>query len=218
MDSLRLHPEIQFEWVGPQQKIPACDLIIIPGSKNVQADLQFLCEQQWDQDLKHHLRYGGKVIGICGGMQMLGNKILDPDCIESNLGSSQGLGFLDIETTLTTHKILRQQQGLLWDKSTSVSGYEIHCGISQGNGLKNPALYFNIENQLVADGAISDDGQVLGTYLHGLFDTSESCKKILHWAGIDLTAAINIDEQREHELNRLTSVVESALNLDSLRF
>ncbi len=217
MDSLRLHPDIQFEWVGPQQKIPACDLVIIPGSKNVQADFQFLREQEWDQNLKHHLRYGGKVIGICGGMQMLGNKILDPDCIESNLGSSQCLGFLDIETTLTPHKILRQQQGLLWDKSTAVSGYEIHCGISQGNGLKNPALYFNNQNQLVADGAISDDGQVLGTYLHGLFDTSDSCKKILRWAGIDLTAVINIDELREHELNRLTCVVESALNFDSLR-
>ncbi|MES2822869.1 MAG: cobyric acid synthase [Pseudomonadota bacterium] len=218
MDSLRLHPEIHFEWVGPQQKIPPCDLIIIPGSKNVRADLQFLREQQWDQDIKRHLRYGGKVIGICGGMQMLGEKILDPLGAEGSAGESSGLGFLAIETTLTAEKILRQQQGFLWDKSTSVSGYEIHCGISKGKGLTKPAVYFNSANELVADGALSVDEQVLGTYLHGLFDTPDACVKILQWAGVNLTTAISMDVLREHEINRLADVVEAALSVDLLGF
>ncbi len=216
MDSLRLNPDIQFEWVGPHQKIPPCDLIIIPGSKNVRADLQFLREQQWDDDIKRHLRYGGKVIGICGGMQMLGEKILDPDGIEGNVGESEGLGFLAIETTLTENKILRQQQGFLWDKSTSVFGYEIHCGISKGLGLKKPALYFTNENQLLADGAVSVDGQVLGTYLHGLFDTPDACVKILQWADSNLTTAINMGVLREQEISRLADVVEAALSVDLL--
>lgn len=218
MDPLRLHPDIQFEWVGPQQKIPSCDLIIIPGSKNVRADLQFLREQQWDEDIKRHLRYGGKVIGICGGMQMLGEKILDPLGIEGPAGESSGLGFLAIETTLTAEKILRQQQGFLWDKSTSVSGYEIHCGISKGNGLAKPAIYFNSANEWVADGAVSADEQILGTYLHGLFDTPDACLKILQWAGVNLATAIAVDLLREHEINRLADVVEAALSPTLLNF
>lgn len=218
MNALRLNPDIQFEWVGPQQNIPACDLIIIPGSKNVRADLQFLREQPWDQDINRHLRYGGKIIGICGGMQMLGEKILDPKGIEGDMGESQGLGFLEIETTLTNDKSLCQQQGFLWDKSTIVSGYEIHCGISKGDGLKNPALYFVVDDEFIADGAISADGQILGTYLHGLFDTPDACKKILQWAGVNLTTTINLDVLREHELDRLASVVETALSLDLLNF
>ncbi len=212
MDSLRLNPDVHFEWVGPQQKIPPCDLIIIPGSKNVRADLQFLREQKWDEDIKRHLRYGGKLIGICGGMQMLGEKILDPLGIEGAAGESPGLGFLAIETTLTAAKILRQQQGFLWDKSTPLSGYEIHCGISKGKGLTKPAVYFTSENQLLADGAVSADDQIFGTYLHGLFDAPDACIKILEWAGVTLTTAIAVDILREQEINRLAHVVEAALS------
>lgn len=213
MDALRLHPDINFTWVGPQQKIPACDLIIIPGSKNVCADLQFLRDQGWHKDIEKHLRYGGKVLGICGGFQMLGETIADPLAIESNLGEVQGLGYFSMTTELQPEKLLRQQQGFLWDKSTAVKGYEIHCGRSRGEALTNPALYMVTDNELCSEGAVSADGQLLGTYLHGLFDMPESCKKIMQWAGAEINAAVDLDSLRERELNRLANAVESAMDL-----
>jgi adenosylcobyric acid synthase len=216
-DGLRFNPEIDFTWVGPEHAIPACDLIIIPGSKNVCADLQFLREQGWDAAIAKHLRYGGKLIGVCGGFQMLGETIADPDAIESTVGEIKGLGYLAINTTLKPEKILCQQQGFLWDKTTQIAGYEIHCGISQGAALAKPALYFGGVGNLVPDGAISDDNQILGTYLHGLFDSAEATQKILLWAGVALDGLLAIDDLREQELERLASEVEAVLNMDWLR-
>ncbi len=215
-DALRFNPDVDFSWVGPEQPIPPCDLIIIPGSKNVCADLQFLRAQKWDFAIARHLRYGGKLVGICGGFQMLGEFIADPNAIESSLCEVAGLGYLPMSTQLYPEKILRQQRGVLWDQSTSIAGYEIHCGISQGNALNNPALYFDCEGMLVADGAISDDNQILGTYLHGLFDSAEATKKIMQWVGVEITSGIAIDELRERELNRLAKEVEATMNLDWL--
>ncbi|HWV16814.1 MAG TPA: cobyric acid synthase [Cellvibrio sp.] len=214
MDALQLHPDIHFSWVGPQQTIPACDLLIIPGSKNVCADLQFLREQGWDKDIQRHLRYGGKVIGICGGFQMLGESIADPHGIESALGEVAGLGYLAMRTQLQPDKLLRQQRGYLWDKVTEVKGYEIHCGISEGPALDNPAVYWQEEDSLQGDGAISGDGQILGTYLHGLFDSAGACKKLLHWLGAETATAVDLDLLRERELQRLAGVVEEAMALD----
>ncbi len=215
-DALRFNSEIDFTWVGPEHAIPACDLIIIPGSKNVCADLQFLRDQGWDKSIAKHLRYGGKLIGICGGFQMLGKTIADPDAIESAVGEIKGLGYLAMNTILKPEKILRQQQGFLWDKSTSVVGYEIHCGISQGAALLKPALYLGHESMRVLDGAISEDNQIMGTYLHGLFDSAAATQKILQWVGIELDCFVSIDDLREQELNRLASEVEAVLNLDWL--
>ena len=210
-DALRFNPDVNFMWIGPEHSIPSCDLIIIPGSKNVCADLQFLRHQGWDKSIAKHLRYGGKLIGICGGFQMLGNIIYDPDAIESSLGEVKGLGYFEMNTQLFPEKILRQQQGFLWDKNTPVSGYEIHCGISEGQALKNPAIYFGSG---ATDGALSEDAQVLGTYLHGLFDSPDASKMLLQWCGVEVNEIIAIDELRERELNRLANEVEIAMNLD----
>lgn len=210
-DALRFNPEVDFCWVGPEHPIPPCDLIIIPGSKNVRDDLQFLRNQGWDTQIAKHLRYGGKLLGVCGGLQMLGEKICDPDAIEGAAGDSRGLGLLALSTTLKPHKQLHQRQGLLWDKTTPIAGYEIHCGISQGAALDHPALYFIENTQLVAEGAQSDDGQIIGTYLHGLFDSPVACTKILQWAGASLNQAIDINSLREHELERLAHAVEQSL-------
>jgi adenosylcobyric acid synthase len=204
--------------VGPEHAIPACDLIIIPGSKNVCADLQFLRKQGWDKSIAKHLRYGGKLMGVCGGFQMMGDAIADPHAIESAMGEIKGLGYLAMNTILKPEKILRHQKGFLWDKSTPVAGYEIHCGISQGAALNKPAFYFEHESVLVPDGAISDDNQILGTYLHGLFDSAEATQKILQWVGVELNSVIAMDEVREQELNRLASEVEAVLNMDWLGF
>jgi adenosylcobyric acid synthase len=212
-DALRFNPEIDFIWVGPEHSIPACDLIINPGSKNVSADLQFLREQGWDIQIAKHLRYGGKLIGVCGGFQMLGETLSDPDAIESALGKVKGLNYFAMNTTLMPEKILRQQQGFLWDKSTPISGYEIHCGVSEGSALNNPALYFSQNGSLTADGALSKDNQIMGTYLHGLFDSRDACKKIMEWVGVDLKELIDINQLRERELNRLAVEVEGAMDL-----
>lgn len=217
-DALRFNPEIDFIWVGPEHVIPACDLIIIPGSKNVCADLQFLRDQGWDSAIAKHLRYGGKLIGVCGGFQMLGDTIADPHTIESAIGEIKGFGYLAMNTLLEPEKILRQQQGFLWDKSTPVAGYEIHCGISQGAALSKPAVYFEQDGTLVPDGAMSNDDQIFGTYLHGLFDSAEATQKILQWVGVELNSFVAIDDVREHELDRLASEVEAVLNMDWLGF
>lgn len=210
-DALRLHPEIDFTWVGPNQSIPGCDLLIIPGSKNVRADLQFLFEQDWDAGIQRHLRYGGKLMGICGGFQMLGEQIHDPLGVESAPGSSDGLGYLAMTTQLEVHKQLQHCQGFLWDSCSAVAGYEIHCGVSQGDALENPACYLYREQQLIADGAISSDGQILGTYVHGIFDQPAALVTLLAWAGLQGAEALSIDAQREASIERLAAEVDAAL-------
>ena len=118
-----------------------------------------------------------------------------------------------MKTQLYPEKILCQQQGFLWDKTTPVIGYEIHCGVSEGEALKSPAIYFGSGT---SDGALSEDGQVLGTYLHGLFDSPDASKMLLQWCGVEVNEIIAIDELRERELNRLANEVEIAMNLDFL--
>lgn len=215
-DVLRTHPNIEFLWIGPNQQVPPVDLIIIPGSKNVREDLQFLREQRWDSAIAKHLRYGGKVLGVCGGMQMLGEFISDPFGIEGEAGAVAGLGYLDLRTELGPEKILRQRTGLLWDLSTPVSGYEIHCGRSEGSALEQPAIHVYENDVLIADGAISADGQIMCTYLHGLLDSPLACKKILEWAGVDLNETLDLHALREQSLVRLACGVEQALDMDAL--
>jgi adenosylcobyric acid synthase len=210
-DSLRLHPQINFQWVGPNQAIPSCDLLIIPGSKNTRVDLHFLREQGWGVQIQKHLRYGGKLIGICGGFQMLGEVIHDPQGLESAPGSSPGLGVFSLQTSLEPHKVLQQRSGYLWDKSSVVNGYEIHCGVSIGDALNAPACYLQRDHGLEPEGAISSDGQVLGTYLHGLFDQPAALASLLAWVGLEGAQSIDINLQREASIERLAQATEFAL-------
>lgn len=215
-DSLRLHPQIDFHWVGPNQIIPACDLLIIPGSKNTRADLQFLRGQGWDKQIQKHLRYGGKLIGICGGFQMLGEMIHDPQGLESAPGSSTGLGIFSLQTTLEPHKVLQQRRGFLWNKNSAVHGYEIHCGISTGAALNSPACYLEGDTGLEPEGALSDDGLVLGTYMHGLFDQPDALAELLAWVGLANAQPVDINRERELSIERLAQATELALSADFL--
>ncbi|HSC83237.1 MAG TPA: cobyric acid synthase, partial [Pseudomonas sp.] len=162
-DPLRLHPQVDLKFIGPGQAIPPADLIILPGSKSVRADLAHVREQGWDAAITRHLRYGGKLLGICGGLQMLGTRIDDPLALEGAAGSSAGLGLLDFITVLEVEKQLRNVRGSLILEQAPVSGYEIHAGVSSGPALSHPAA--QLEDGRV-DGVSSADGQVLGTYLH----------------------------------------------------
>jgi len=221
-DPLRLHPNVNLIYVPAGQPLPAADLIILPGSKNVRNDLAFFKKQGWDKALEKHLRYGGKVLGICGGYQMLGKGIHDPQGIEGEAGSSIGLGLLNIETTLARKKQLRRVMGTmtLLDKPVTVKGYEIHQGETQVALKHQPLLTLkDIGAQACpdyVDGAINTDGQVIGCYLHGLFDQSEAVQAILQWAGLAEPKHFDINQLREQQIDRLADTIEDHMDIDKL--
>ena len=200
--------QVALRFVGPNEAIPAADLIILPGSKNVRADLAWLRTHGWDKAIARHLRYGGKLIGLCGGFQMLGTAIHDPHGLEGEAESSAGLGLLAFETTLEREKQLHRIRGVLALASAPVQGYEIHMGISHGPALERPALHLNGRT----DGAISEDGQILGTYLHGLFDVPAACDALLAWAGLEAPQSPDHIARREAGIDRLADAVEQYLD------
>ncbi|MBD5803281.1 Cobyric acid synthase [Azoarcus sp. Aa7] len=211
LDALRLHPQIDFRWVGPGQAIPPADLIVLPGSKSVQADLAWLRAQGWEPAIKRHLRYGGKVAGICGGFQMLGARLADPQGLEGAPSTVAGLGLLDMETVLEAEKQLENRCGALClPGGAAVAGYEIHMGVSRGAALDRPALRFDDGRP---DGALSHDGQILGTYLHGLFDAPAALSALLAWAGAGEVETVDLAARREADLDRLADSVAAHLDL-----
>ncbi len=212
LDPLRLHPQVDLHFIGAGQAIPPADLIILPGSKNVRADLQWLHVEGWDRAIARHLRYGGRVIGICGGYQMLGQAVHDPQGLEDTAGSSAGLGLLEVETTLESEKQLTRVCGQLTLDSARVEGYEIHMGITRGEGLSRPAVKLDGGD----DGAISADEQVLGSYLHGLFDQPEACRALLIWAGLREAETIDYQAMKEQALERLADSLEQHLDMEQL--
>ncbi|WP_153132232.1 cobyric acid synthase [Dechloromonas hortensis] len=210
LDPLRLHPEVDFRWIGPGETPPAADLIVLPGSKAVRADIEWLRTQGWEAAINKHLRYGGKVIGLCGGYQMLGGMLHDPLGLEGQPGSTPGLGVLDVETTLETEKQLRNVAGhLALPGSPAMRGYEIHLGITRGPGLAQAAVQLADGR---SDGAISADNQVFATYCHGLFDHPDALTALLAWAGMTESAQVDFAARREADLDRLADSVEAALD------
>ncbi|WP_350614431.1 cobyric acid synthase [Pseudomonas sp. HY7a-MNA-CIBAN-0227] len=213
-DPLRLHPQVDLQFVGPGQAIPAADLIILPGSKSVRSDLAYLRANGWDVALGRHLRYGGKVLGICGGLQMLGEQVHDPLGLEGPCGSSEGLGLLAFSTTLEEEKQLRNVRGRLLLEDAEVSGYEIHAGVTSGSALSRPAVVLDDGRR---EGAQSADGQILGTYLHGLFETPAACSSLLRWAGLENVQEVDYHALRERDIERLADLVEQHLDTGLLR-
>jgi len=213
LDPLRLHPQVEVRWVRAGEALPPSDLIILPGSKSTRSDLQRLREQGWEADLRRHLRYGGKVIGICGGFQMLGRWIHDPAGLEGEPGSSPGLGLLDFTTTLEPEKQLHRVEGRLELEDAFVTGYEIHAGVSAGPALEKPAIRLNDGRP---DGALSADGQLFGSYLHGLFDAAPARDALLRWAGLAVRETPDYRQLREDGINRLADAIETHLDLKGL--
>lgn len=213
-DPLRLHPQVDLQFVGPGQPIPPADLIILPGSKSVRSDLAYLRANGWDSAVARHLRYGGKVLGICGGLQMLGEQVHDPLGLEGPSGSSHGLGLLAFSTTLEEEKQLRNVRGRLLLENAEVSGYEIHAGVTSGSALANAAVLLDDGR---SDGAQSADGQILGTYLHGLFETPAACSALLRWAGLQDVQSVDYHALRERDIERLADLVEHHLDTELLR-
>lgn len=212
-DPLRLHPQVDLQFIGPGQAIPAADLIILPGSKSVRGDLAYLRSNGWEQALARHLRYGGKVLGICGGLQMLGEQVHDPLGLEGAAGSSPGLGLLAFATVLEKEKQLRNVSGRLTLENAPVSGYEIHAGVTRGPALEQAAVQLDDGRN---DGALSADGQILGTYLHGLFETPAACSALLRWAGLEAVQEVDYHALRERDIERLADLVERHLDTAAL--
>ena len=220
-DALRHHDEIDCQFLfakNPEIKvnIPSCDLIILPGSKNVISDLSFLKAQGWHDDIATHCRYGGKVIGICGGYQMLGKQILDPHNIEGNTNHSEGLNYLPISTELQLAKTLVNVEGelCLQQKKATVRGYEIHAGASSliKDDIRRyqPFLKVNDKEQ----GLMSSDGQISGCYLHGIFDTPEALQLIADWVGSEIGEGSSITELEEIAINRISDACEQFLDMN----
>jgi adenosylcobyric acid synthase len=212
-DMLQAHPQIKLTLVGQGQKIPAADLIILPGSKHVKADLKLLRQHGWDKDIARHLRYGGKALGICGSYQMLGQTINDPKGIKGILGASAGLRYLPINTTLQIEKQLTHSQGKLIlqadvhnnDIEVTVSGYHVHVRHTEREtGFDAFSL---LEDGQPGDGrlegCVSADNQVAGSYLHGMFDLPEALQQIIAWAAADTNKTDTYVNQQEHELDLL---------------
>ena len=217
VDPLRLHPQVDFSFVGEREAIPPADLIVLPGSKSVRADLDWLRRNGWEDAIRHHLRYGGRVIGLCGGFQMLGQSIADPQGHEGPSGESQGLGLLDINTVLMPEKRLARVAGELLigggaRGASAVSGYEIHMGVTTGPGLARPLVRLPAHS----DGAISADSQILGTYLHGLFDETAACRALLEWAGLEDAPAFDYHGAREAGIDRMADTVEAHLDMNAI--
>lgn len=213
-DPLRLHPQVDLQFVGPGQAIPSADLIILPGSKSVRSDLAYLRANGWETAINRHLRYGGKVLGVCGGLQMLGEQVHDPLGLEGAAGSSDGLGLLAFSTELAAEKQLRNVRGHLLLENAEVNGYEIHAGVTTGAALEQPAV--RLEDGR-CDGAHSADGQILGTYLHGLFESPAACGALLRWAGLENVQPVDYHALRERDIERLADLVEKHLDTAYLR-
>lgn len=208
LDPLRLHPRVDLRFIAPGAAIPGADLIILPGSKNVRGDLAWLRREGWEPAIRRHLRYGGKLIGLCGGYQMLGRRIDDPEGIEGEPGCLAGLGLLELETRLEKHKQLRNLAGRLAIADVPVEGYEIHAGVTRGEALARPAVHLPDGDE----GALSEDGQILGSYLHGLFENADACRVLLQWAGAGEVAAMDYRGRREAAIDRLADAVERHLD------
>ena len=180
----------------------------------MRSDLAYLRANGWATAINRHLRYGGKLLGICGGLQMLGQQVHDPSGLEGAAGSSAGLGLLDFETTLEHEKQLRNVRGRLALEEAEVSGYEIHAGVTTGPALENPAVHLEDGR---CDGARSLDGQVFGTYLHGLFESPAASSALLRWAGLQDVQAVDYHGLRERDIERLADLVEQHLDTRLLR-
>ena len=210
LDPLRAEPGVNVILVEPGQPLPrSTDLIILPGSKATRGDLAALRANGWDIDIMAHHRAGGRVLGICGGYQMLGRTIADLDGIEGAPGTSDGLALLDVETVLTPVKQLRVEQATHLASGTPISGYHMHMGVTEGADRNQP--FAQVAG--AAEGAISADGRVAGTYLHGLFAADAFRRAFLGNVGSpDLAYEASI----EQTLDDLAAHLEKHLDIDAL--
>ena len=213
LDPLRAEPGVTVVIVEPGEPIPrTADLIILPGSKATRADLAVLKAEGWDIDIKAHVRAGGRVLGLCGGYQMLGKTIADPDGIEGEPGVSQGLGLLDVATVLAPVKQLRLERAVDAATAAPITGYHMHMGVTEGVDRARPFSWLGGSGRQ-GEGARSAGGLVMGTYLHGLFASDEFRRAFL---GGGADAQTRYEAGVEAALDGLAAHLGRHLDLDAL--
>ena len=207
LDPLKHEPGVRLTWLRAGDALPAdANLVILPGSKSTIADLAFVRAQGWDIDLKAHHRRGGRILGICGGYQMLGKTLSDPEGFDGAPATVEGLGFLDISTVFTGQKRVTPWEGTYGD--LNVTGFEIHSGISSGNDCARP-LFSG------PDGARSPDDLIWGTYIHGLFTADDFRKEVLTQLGAK-TSNYNYEQHMQQILNDWADVLEESVSIETL--
>ena len=211
LDPLRNEPEVFVEMVAPGTPLPGdADLVLIPGTKSTIADLGFFRSQGWDIDLMAHYRRGGRILGLCGGYQMLGTSVSDPQGVEGPPLSVEGLGLLDVKTEMQTQKTVAVRNGRYLPTGDPISGYEIHLGVTDGPDSVGAWVKVDGRDQ----GAASKDGLVRGCYLHGLFASDEFRASFLQEFGT--TSKINYSSEIDLVLDELASQMGKELDLDLL--
>jgi adenosylcobyric acid synthase len=212
LDPLEVEPAVEVVRVWPGSAIPGdADLVVLPGSKATIADLAALREAGFDIDIAAHRRRGGAVLGLCGGYQMLGKTIADPDAIEGPAGKAEGLGMLDVTTTLSAEKRLEAARGTTSD-GAQFAGYEMHMGVTEGPDRARP---FARLADGTADGAVSADGRVIGTYIHGLF--ADDCQRAAWLLRLGAgPARIAYEDLVEQTLDELAAHLAAHIDLDRL--
>lgn len=212
LDPLKAEPGVQVVMIGPGQAIPGdCALVIIPGSKSTRGDLAYLRAQGWDIDLAAHHRRGGRILGICGGYQMLGQTVADPDGIEGPAGVTQGLGLLGVDTTMTSDKRLTRTTAVHVGTNEPIEAYEIHIGRTDGPARERP--FAMVQGQ--PEGAVSPDGLVMGSYLHGMFSSDSFRAAFLASLGVT-TQVRDHGAEVEATLNDLAAHIEAHLDVAGL--
>ncbi len=212
-DPLRHDPAVAFEWVPPGQPLPqSADVVILFGSKSTLGDLDFLTAQGWDHDLISHARAGKRILGLCGGYQLLGEAITDPEGVDGAPGRRGGLGLLAIETTMVAAKTVREIQGHCAHTNLPVGGYEIHVGRTTGTDCARPMLQLADR----PDGASSASGLIEGCYVHGLFANDAYRAAWLQRAGARQANAWDYEGAVDAALDTLAASVESVLDVDAL--
>jgi adenosylcobyric acid synthase len=213
LDPLAAEPGVAVQFVQPGDPLPAeADLVVLPGTKATLAELAFLRAQGWDIDIQAHHRRGGAVLGICGGYQLLGRMVADPGGVEGAAGQAEGLGLLDVETTIVGDKRLTETSGHEIASGAAVHGYEMHIGDTTGDGTRHPMLTIDGRD----DGAVSKDGLISGCYVHGLFASDDFRRAFLARLGRQDRAVLNYETQVEQTLDKLADHLEQHLDADRL--
>jgi len=213
LDPLSAEPGVSVTFVAPGTPLPRdADLVLLPGSKATRADLAALRAQGWDVDILAHVRAGGRVLGLCGGYQILGRSVADPQGIEGPAGTSRGLGLLQVETVLGGDKRLARVDAHDDRSGERLTGYEIHLGASTGADRARPFLVLDGRDE----GAVSADGRVAGCYLHGLFAADGWRRQFLASLGAGADATLGFEAMVEHTLDRLADHLEATVDLDRL--
>ncbi len=212
-DPLKQEPGVDFRWIPPGQHIPRdTDIVILFGSKSTLGDLAFLRQQGWDHDIIAHAQAGGRVLGICGGYQMLGERIFDPQGIDGDPGEAQGLGLLEVVTRMLPEKKVAPVTGECAMNGDTISGYEIHTGQTTGADAAQPM--FRLSD--TPDGARSPDGRIEGTYLHGAFTSDSFRQNWLSRAGGSSADGVSYNANVERALDRLADGVEAVVDIEAL--